>query len=116
VVLGSDYPFPLGEQRPGELVEKMESFSQEEKEKILWDNGLEWVGVPEKRFDKEEKESNEEKEEKEESEDISESPRATPKSSPKKEKESSSASTSSKHKAESSESNGPPAKKIRVHE
>jgi hypothetical protein len=28
VVLGTDYPFPLGERCPGQLIESMESFSK----------------------------------------------------------------------------------------
>ena len=31
MVLGSDYPFPLGEHHPGKLVESMDKFSQAEK-------------------------------------------------------------------------------------
>ena len=30
-MLGSDYPFPLGEHHPGKLVESMDEFSQAEK-------------------------------------------------------------------------------------
>ncbi|HEX8255146.1 MAG TPA: amidohydrolase family protein [Thermoanaerobaculia bacterium] len=35
VALGSDYPFPLGEARPGELIESMQDFSDEEKAQLL---------------------------------------------------------------------------------
>ena len=49
VVLGSDYPFPLGEQKPGELIESCQ-FSLEVKEKILYLNALEWLGLSEEQF------------------------------------------------------------------
>ena len=35
VALGSDYPFPLGEAHPGELIESMEDLSAEEKRRLL---------------------------------------------------------------------------------
>ena len=43
VCLGSDYPFPLGEQHPGKLIEQ---HIREEglQEKILFRNALEWLG------------------------------------------------------------------------
>ena len=31
MILGSDYPFPLGEHHPGKLIESVEEFSQSEK-------------------------------------------------------------------------------------
>ncbi|MGZ8538716.1 MAG: amidohydrolase family protein, partial [Flavisolibacter sp.] len=43
ICVGSDYPFPLGEHRPGELIESMELFD-EIKEKLLFRNALEWLG------------------------------------------------------------------------
>lgn len=50
IVLGSDYPFPLGEHRPGALVEGS-ALSDEEKQKILWYNGLKFLGISESRFE-----------------------------------------------------------------
>ncbi|MDB5252356.1 MAG: amidohydrolase [Flaviaesturariibacter sp.] len=44
ICLGSDYPFPLGEHRPGELLEKMD-FPQESKEKMMSGNALAWLGL-----------------------------------------------------------------------
>ncbi|KAI8923554.1 hypothetical protein BC831DRAFT_28907 [Entophlyctis helioformis] len=44
IILGSDYPFPLGEQRPGELVDQNKSLSDEDKAKILGLNALEFFG------------------------------------------------------------------------
>ena len=44
VALGSDYPFPLGEARPGSLVESVESFTPAERERILSGTALEFLG------------------------------------------------------------------------
>eukprot|EP00475_Leptophrys_vorax_P026284 TRINITY_DN3700_c0_g1_i1.p1 TRINITY_DN3700_c0_g1~~TRINITY_DN3700_c0_g1_i1.p1 ORF type:complete len:359 (-),score=106.11 TRINITY_DN3700_c0_g1_i1:59-1135(-) len=52
IVLGSDYPFPLGEHVPGALVEGAESLNEHQKAKILWDNGLRFLGITEDRFSK----------------------------------------------------------------
>jgi len=45
VVCGSDYPFPLGEDLPGQLILKMSTYNQQEKDKMLWYNGLEFLGI-----------------------------------------------------------------------
>eukprot|EP00462_Mataza_sp_D1_P022414 CAMPEP_0175145572 /NCGR_PEP_ID=MMETSP0087-20121206/14853_1 /TAXON_ID=136419 /ORGANISM="Unknown Unknown, Strain D1" /LENGTH=383 /DNA_ID=CAMNT_0016430349 /DNA_START=17 /DNA_END=1168 /DNA_ORIENTATION=+ len=58
IVLGSDYPFPLGEiateitpeQRPGRLVEQTESLTEQQKKDILWYNGLKFLGLKEEDF------------------------------------------------------------------
>ena len=42
ICLGSDYPFPLGEHRPGELIEKME-LEMEVRNKILFQNACDWL-------------------------------------------------------------------------
>jgi aminocarboxymuconate-semialdehyde decarboxylase len=44
ICLGSDYPFPLGEQHPGKLIEVM-GFEKELQEKLLFKNAQEWLGV-----------------------------------------------------------------------
>ena len=44
ICCGSDYPFPLGEHRPGELIESMD-ISDEIKAKMLADNALDWLGM-----------------------------------------------------------------------
>lgn len=44
VSLGSDYPFPLGEDVPGSMIKKM-TFSNEEKEWLLHKTALEWLGM-----------------------------------------------------------------------
>jgi aminocarboxymuconate-semialdehyde decarboxylase len=42
ICCGSDYPFPLGEHRPGELIESL-SLAEELKTKLLWDNAMDWL-------------------------------------------------------------------------
>ena len=45
IVLGSDYPFPLGEHEPGKLIESLSSLSAESREKLLWKNAAEFLGI-----------------------------------------------------------------------
>ncbi|KAI8814143.1 hypothetical protein BJ742DRAFT_786560 [Cladochytrium replicatum] len=47
IVLGSDYPFPLGEHHPGKMIEESEEFTDEEKEKLLGLNALRFLNVDE---------------------------------------------------------------------
>ena len=42
ICLGSDYPFPLGEQHPGKLIEEM-NFNKELNEKLLFKNAQDWL-------------------------------------------------------------------------
>ena len=42
ICVGSDYPFPLGEHRPGELVESM-NIPIETKQKIMFENAMNWL-------------------------------------------------------------------------
>ena len=42
ICLGSDYPFPLGEQHPGKLMEKIK-LSKKALKKMLYKNALEWL-------------------------------------------------------------------------
>ena len=49
VALGTDYPFPLGEIKPGELIHSMK-FSDEVKEKLLNGSALEWLGMKKEKF------------------------------------------------------------------
>jgi aminocarboxymuconate-semialdehyde decarboxylase len=44
ICVGSDYPFPLGEARPGELIEKLK-LEKNIEEKLLYKNALDWLGV-----------------------------------------------------------------------
>ncbi len=45
VVMGSDYPFPLGEHSPGKLIESMQELTDTVKEKLLWKNAAEFLGL-----------------------------------------------------------------------
>lgn len=49
VVFGTDYPFPLGELEPGKLIESS-GFAQERKEKLLYKNCFDWLGLDPKEF------------------------------------------------------------------
>jgi len=44
ICLGSDYPFPLGENKPGRLIEKMKLGKKIEK-KLFYKNSAEWLGL-----------------------------------------------------------------------
>jgi aminocarboxymuconate-semialdehyde decarboxylase len=48
IVMGSDYPFPLGEQSPGKLIESMAELNNVVKEKLLWKNAVEFLGIEKK--------------------------------------------------------------------
>ena len=43
ICLGSDYPFPLGEAKPGQLIEELE-FDEKTEKRLLCYNALEWLG------------------------------------------------------------------------
>lgn len=45
ITMGSDYPFPLGEHRPGNLIESMFELNKVQKEKLLWKNAINFLGV-----------------------------------------------------------------------
>jgi len=49
VMLGSDYPFPLGEAEPGSLIESM-GFEESEREMIMNGAALKWLGLERTRF------------------------------------------------------------------
>ena len=44
VMLGTDYPFPLGELDPGKLIESM-SYKKEKNNKLFSQNALNWLGM-----------------------------------------------------------------------
>jgi aminocarboxymuconate-semialdehyde decarboxylase len=44
ICMGSDYPFPLGEQHPGSLIDSMK-LKKEQKEKLLYRNALDWLDL-----------------------------------------------------------------------
>lgn len=45
VLLGTDYPFPLGDLEHGRFIEEAAGFSGDEKRKILGDNARRWLGI-----------------------------------------------------------------------
>lgn len=49
VMLGTDYPFPLGELEPGKVVEELNT-TQQVKDKLLFENALEWLGIEKSRL------------------------------------------------------------------
>ena len=49
IALGSDYPFPLGEDRPGTLIESM-GLDEMTQGRLLHGTALEWLGLPRERF------------------------------------------------------------------
>lgn len=50
VALGSDYPFPLGEDRPGELIRAMPELSPMVRSRLLAGTALEFLGLRPERF------------------------------------------------------------------
>ncbi|MGH9443512.1 MAG: amidohydrolase family protein [Thermoanaerobaculia bacterium] len=49
IALGSDYPFPLGEARAGDLIEAC-GFPEETRDRLLHGTALEWLNLPAERF------------------------------------------------------------------
>jgi aminocarboxymuconate-semialdehyde decarboxylase len=49
VMLGTDYPFPLGEQVPGEGIERL-ALDEAQRARIYHGTALEWLGLPASRF------------------------------------------------------------------
>jgi len=47
ICLGSDYPFPLGEHKPGKLIQKMD-LGKKVTNKLLYKNAVEWLGLKKK--------------------------------------------------------------------
>jgi aminocarboxymuconate-semialdehyde decarboxylase len=50
IMLGSDYPFPLGEERPGELIASLTDLPAPARERMLRSTALEFLGKPGARF------------------------------------------------------------------
>ena len=50
IALGTDYPFPLGELEPGKLIEST-LLADTVKEKLLFKNALDWLGLPYNHFE-----------------------------------------------------------------
>jgi len=49
ICLGTDYPFPLGESRPGALIASL-NFDPDTQKKLYHQSALAWLGLPESRF------------------------------------------------------------------
>lgn len=49
IALGSDYPFPLGENEPGKLIRSL-NFDEQTKENLLHGSALKWLGLEKSRF------------------------------------------------------------------
>lgn len=49
VMLGTDYPFPLGEQQPGSGIAAL-SLSESEQKHLFYETALQWLGLPLTRF------------------------------------------------------------------
>jgi aminocarboxymuconate-semialdehyde decarboxylase len=49
IALGSDYPFPLGEDRPGEIIESLQ-LDESARARLLHGTALEWLALPKTRF------------------------------------------------------------------
>jgi aminocarboxymuconate-semialdehyde decarboxylase len=49
VALGTDYPFPLGELEPGQLIESM-PYDDKTKAKLLHGAALDWLNLEKKNF------------------------------------------------------------------
>jgi aminocarboxymuconate-semialdehyde decarboxylase len=45
VALGTDYPFPLGEQEPGRLIESLQELSAAARERLLAGTAREFLGI-----------------------------------------------------------------------
>ena len=50
IALGTDYPFPLGENLPGKTIQNSESLSIEMKERLYNGTALEWLDLDKKLF------------------------------------------------------------------
>jgi aminocarboxymuconate-semialdehyde decarboxylase len=50
VMLGSDYPFPLGEDLPGAMVDSMNDLDERVKRMVLGENTLELLGLSKDKF------------------------------------------------------------------
>ena len=49
IALGSDFPFPLGEKKPGQLIQNL-NVSNKIKQRMLAGTALEWLGLNEQNY------------------------------------------------------------------
>tara|TARA_Y100000817_G_scaffold306680_1_gene292152 strand:- start:249 stop:1238 length:990 start_codon:yes stop_codon:yes gene_type:complete len=45
IMLGSDYPFPLGEESPGDLIDSNKKINKIDKEKMFYKNAQKWLNI-----------------------------------------------------------------------
>ena len=50
IALGSDYPFPLGEQTPGKMIKTIDGLSTEDKKNIFYRSALNWLDLDKDTF------------------------------------------------------------------
>lgn len=50
IMLGTDYPFPLGEWEPGKMVEEMADLDEQTKRKILGENAVKFLGLDRSKY------------------------------------------------------------------
>lgn len=50
IALGSDYPFPLGENEPGHMIRGLEGIDEGTRARLLCDSALEWLGRTREEF------------------------------------------------------------------
>lgn len=50
IALGSDYPFPLGEEKPGTLIQSLQDLDPTARQRMLAGTALEWLGMTEGDF------------------------------------------------------------------
>ena len=50
IALGTDYPFPLGELQPGQLIHSLPDVADDVKARLLSGTALEWLGLPDFTF------------------------------------------------------------------
>jgi aminocarboxymuconate-semialdehyde decarboxylase len=49
--LGTDYPFPLGEESPGSLIESLTNITEHTKQRLLKGTALEWLNKTEQDYE-----------------------------------------------------------------
>uniref|UniRef100_A0AC34Q5X7 2-amino-3-carboxymuconate-6-semialdehyde decarboxylase n=2 Tax=Panagrolaimus sp. JU765 TaxID=591449 RepID=A0AC34Q5X7_9BILA len=50
IVLGTDYPFPLGELEPGKVVEEYKDFDDKDRDQLLWKNAVDLLRLDESKL------------------------------------------------------------------
>jgi len=51
IAMGSDYPFPLGEAKPGAMIDSMYDLTETTKQRLLSGSALEFLNLPRERFE-----------------------------------------------------------------